>query len=64
VVQLVGAGQVEISSSYFPYYLPNLNTGSDNNALETKKVIAKQKIYHSTEYPSHVVLPVIPQRQD
>jgi putative CocE/NonD family hydrolase len=56
--------RVEISSSYFPYYLPNLNTGSDNNALETKKVIAKQKIYHSTEYPSHVVLPVIPQRQD
>ena len=56
--------RVEISSSYFPYYLPNLNTGSDNNALETKKVVAQQKIYHSAEHPSHVVLPVIPPRQE
>jgi putative CocE/NonD family hydrolase len=54
--------RIEISSSYFPYYLPNLNTGADNNAYETKPVLARQKIYHTAEYPSHVVLPVIPAR--
>jgi putative CocE/NonD family hydrolase len=51
--------RVEISSSYFPYYLPNLNTGADNNAYETKRVVARQKVYHTAEYPSHVVLPII-----
>ncbi|MCC6590901.1 MAG: CocE/NonD family hydrolase [Bryobacterales bacterium] len=54
--------RIEVSSSYFPYYLPNLNTGEDNNAYATKPVVARQKVYHSTEYPSHVVLPVIPRR--
>jgi uncharacterized protein len=54
--------RIEISSSYFPYYLPNLNTGADNNAYETKPVVARQKIFHTAEYPSHVVLPVIPRR--
>ena len=54
--------RIEISSSYFPYYLPNLNTGADNNAYATEPVVARQKIYHTAEYPSHVVLPVIPAR--
>jgi len=54
--------RVEISSSYFPLYLPNLNTGADNVGLETKVVVAEQKIFHTAKYPSHVVLPVIPRR--
>lgn len=54
--------RIEISSSYFPYYLPNLNTGADNNAYGTKPVSARQKVYHSAQYPSHVLLPVIPKR--
>jgi len=54
--------RVEISSSYFPYYLRNLNTGADNIGLETNSVVAHQKVFHSAEYPSHVVLPVIPRR--
>jgi putative CocE/NonD family hydrolase len=54
--------RVEISSSYYPYYLRNLNTGADNVGLETKSAIARQKVYHSAEYPSHVVLPLIPSR--
>jgi len=52
--------RVEISSSYFPYYLRNLNTGADNIGLETTSVVAEQKIFHSAAHPSHVVLPVIP----
>lgn len=52
--------RVEVSSSYFPYYLRNLNTGADNIALETKAVIARQTVFHDGQHPSHVVLPVIP----
>lgn len=54
--------RVEISSSYYPYYLRNLNTGADNVGLETRSVVARQTIYHNQQYPSHVVLPVIPPR--
>jgi putative CocE/NonD family hydrolase len=53
---------VEVSSSYYPYYMRNLNTGADNIALETEAVVAKQKVYHDAAHPSHVVLPIIPQR--
>lgn len=54
--------RIEVSSSYFPYYLRNLNTGADNIGLETKWVVAKQKIYHNRQYASSVQLPVIPKR--
>ena len=52
--------RVEISSSYFPYYLRNLNTGDDNTGLATQPVVAQQTIHHSTDRASHIVLPVIP----
>jgi len=52
--------RIEISSSYFPYFLRNLNTGADNVALQTSHVVAQQTIYHDRARPSHVVLPVIP----
>ncbi len=55
--------RVEISSSYFPYYLRNLNTGADNIGLETTGVIATQKIMRSAGQASHIVLPIIPQPQ-
>jgi len=55
--------RVEISSSYFPYYLRNLNTGADIIGLETSSVVAEQKIIHTAEQPSHVVLPIIPHRR-
>lgn len=53
--------RIEISSSFFPYFLPNLNTGEDHLALQTKPVTAQQTIYHDAKRPSHVVLPVIEQ---
>jgi putative CocE/NonD family hydrolase len=55
--------RVEISSSYFPYYLRNLNTGADNIGLETTSVVATQTIMHTTGQASHIVLPVIPRTQ-
>jgi uncharacterized protein len=52
--------RVEVSSSYFPYYLRTLNTGADNVGLEAGSVVARQTIRHDARHPSHVVLPVIP----
>jgi putative CocE/NonD family hydrolase len=50
--------RMEISSSDFPVFNRNLNTGKDPYTT-TDMVKAKQTIYHQTEYPSHIVLPVI-----
>ena len=52
--------RIEISSSYYPYYLRNPNTGLDNIGLATKFQTANQTVFHDAERPSHVVLPVIP----
>lgn len=54
--------RIEISSSFFPYYLRNLNTGADNIGLETEAVIAQQTIHHDRNQASHLVLPIIPRR--
>ncbi len=51
--------RIEISSSNFPRFDRNPNTGrvlADETALKK----AQQTIYHSRLYPSHVLLPVIP----
>ncbi|HVC92145.1 MAG TPA: CocE/NonD family hydrolase [Pirellulales bacterium] len=51
--------RVEISSSFFPYFLPNLNTGEDNVGLATEPVTARQRVLHDAEHPSHIILPVV-----
>jgi putative CocE/NonD family hydrolase len=51
--------RVEVASAAFPVFSRNLNTGG-HNETETTYVAAKQTIYHSKLYPSHVLLPVIP----
>ncbi len=52
--------RIEISSSYFTYYLRNPNSDNDNIGLVTKFQSANQTIFHDSERPSHIVLPVIP----
>ena len=52
--------RVEISSAYFPFYLRNLNTGAVNVGLETRSVTARQRVFHTSAYPSHVLLPLMP----
>ena len=54
--------RVEISSSDFPRYDRNLNTGGDN-FTETEWEIARNVVFHSTRYPSHIVLPLISQEE-
>jgi putative CocE/NonD family hydrolase len=51
--------RLEISSSNFPRYDRNTNTG-ELAPTETKTVSADQTIFHSRQYPSRVILPVIP----
>ena len=51
--------RVEISSSNFPRFDRNLNTG-EPFGTGTKFIKATQTIYHDKEHPSHVLLPVIP----
>ena len=50
--------RIEISSSNFPRFARNLNTGG-NNYDETESVIATNKIHHTAEYPSQIRLPMI-----
>ena len=51
--------RIEISSSNFPRYNRNLNSGNPI-ATDTEITVANQTVYHDTEHPSHVTLPVIP----
>ena len=50
--------RLEVSSSNFPRFDRNLNTGG-NNFDETEWVTATNSVHHSAVYPSHLVLPVI-----
>ncbi len=49
--------RIEVSSSNFPRFERNLNTGG-NNFDEKEGMIAHNKIHHSKDYPSKIVLPV------
>jgi hypothetical protein len=50
--------RVEVSSSDFPRFERNLNTGG-NNFDEKDGVVARNVIHHAPAYPSAVVLPVV-----
>jgi len=51
--------RLEVSSSNFPRWDRNLNTGG-NNYDERSWVMAHNTIHHSARYPSHIVLPIVP----
>jgi hypothetical protein len=50
--------RIEVSSSNFPRFDRNLNTGG-NNYDEAKGVVAHNAVHHSTQYPSTVTLTVV-----
>jgi len=55
--------RLEIASAAFPRYSRNLNTGG-HNEMDTVYVVAMQKVYHSAEFPSALLLTVLdPSRQ-
>lgn len=51
--------RVEISSSNFPQFDRNPNTGNPFG-LDAELRTAGQTVYHDAEHPSHILLPVIP----
>ncbi len=50
--------RIEVSSSNFPRFTRNLNTGG-RNYDETEWVVAHNQVHHSREYPSQIRLPVV-----
>lgn len=50
--------RIEVSSSNFPRFDRNLNTGG-HNYDESKGVVAHNVVHHSAEYPSQVTLTVV-----
>jgi len=50
--------RIEVSSSNFPRFARNLNTGG-NNYDEKAGVVARNQIHHSAEYPSQIRLPMV-----
>ncbi len=51
--------RVEISSSNFPRFDRNLNTG-ESAAVSINIVKADNVIYHDAQHPSAILLPVVP----
>jgi putative CocE/NonD family hydrolase len=50
--------RIEISSSNFPRFDRNLNTGG-NNYDEVKGVVARNSVHHSAQYPSQVTITTV-----
>jgi putative CocE/NonD family hydrolase len=51
--------RLDISSSNFPRFDVNPNTGEPLNN-NRRWAVAENAVYHDAERPSHIVLPVIP----
>ncbi|MFM6995113.1 MAG: CocE/NonD family hydrolase [Sediminibacterium sp.] len=52
--------RIEVSSSNFPRFDRNMNTGG-NNYDESRGIVVENKIHHSKQYPSVIKLPFIKQ---
>ena len=53
--------RVHVTSSHFPQFDRNPNTGATFGTSAEIRV-AKQTVYHDAQRASHIVLPVIPKR--
>jgi putative CocE/NonD family hydrolase len=51
--------RLDISSSNFPRFDVNPNTGEPLND-NRRRAVAENAVYHDSEHPSHILLPVIP----
>jgi putative CocE/NonD family hydrolase len=50
--------RLDLSSSSFPKYDRNPNTGNEFGK-DTAMIVAEQKIYHNAKYASHITLPIV-----
>src|SRR5918999_3260606 len=53
--------RIDISSSNFPRFDVNPNTG-EPIGMSRRLVVADNSIFHSAKRPSHVTLPIVPRR--
>lgn len=53
-----GRARIEVSSSNFPRFDRNLNTGG-RNVDETKGLVARNSVHHSRQFPSSLTLTVV-----
>jgi len=53
--------RLDVSSSNFPHFDVNPNTGAPEGTGLTRRV-ARNTVYLDAAHPSHVVLPLIPER--
>lgn len=51
--------RLDISSSNFPFFAVNPNTG-ERPGYATHMVIARNTVYHDSQHPSHINLPLLP----
>ena len=51
--------RVAVANACDNYSFPNSNTGGDE-ATVTRTVVGKMAIHHTERYPSHVILPILP----
>lgn len=51
--------RVAVSSSNFPRFDRNLNTGGDNYS-ETEGVVARNAVHHDAQHPSQITITVVP----
>ena len=51
--------RIEISSSNFPRFDRNMNTGAPIGQ-DSEPIAALQTVHHSRDYPSHITLPLVP----
>jgi uncharacterized protein len=54
--------RIEVSSSNFPRFDRNLNTGG-NNYDESKGIVAHNAVHHSKQYPSQITVTVVKRAQ-
>jgi uncharacterized protein len=66
-ISMMGTGQqfqnghrirLEVTSSAFPSAAPNYNTGK-SAWEENDPIVAEQTVYHSSRYPSRLIIPVV-----
>jgi predicted acyl esterase len=51
--------RIEVTSSNFPKFARNLNTGGANET-GTEMEVARNQVHHSGSSPSYILLPVVP----
>jgi uncharacterized protein len=54
--------RVEVTSSNFPRFDRNMNTGGKNYD-ETKGLVAHNSVHHSSQYPSEITITVVKKSQ-